>query len=321
MSMFFTADNLCTTILFPLSDKTTFKNCLKEVSMSKVLIMTDTVSGLSGEMAGKFGIKVVPAANILFDGRSYPDGVGITADEAYKLLQKNPDKFSTGTLNPSYLLDVYREVIKEHNDIVFMTIPVKLSAANKIAAMAADLLKQEAPQVNLRVIDSKAVACPQGLLAIAAAKAADTGMSSEQIISYVTEIRPKIGGLMLLDTLKYVYRTGRYSKTTAMIASLLQIKPINRVNLDGSMEVVDKVRKRQDGYNKLLEMIKKEAGTNSLHFMVSHSSSPEIAEEFIQLLKKEFDCLSMLVTEYSPIMGYASGPRCLFVGFHPELKI
>jgi DegV family protein with EDD domain len=288
--------------------------------MADVLIMTDTVSGLSSDLARQYGIEVVPAANILFEGKSYPDGVGITAGEAYKYLQQNPDKFSTATLNPSYLLELYRKICKGHSEILFMTIPAALSAANKIAIMAADLLKKEQPDVNLRVIDSRAVASPQGMLAIAAAKAAKKGLSIDQLVDYVGRIRPKIGGLMLLDTLKYVYRTGRYSKTTSMIATLLQIKPINRVNLDGTMEVVEKVRKRQDGYNRLIELIRKEAGTDQLHFIVSHSDAPEIADEFIQLLNKEFKCLSMAITEYSPIMGYASGPRCLFVGFHPELE-
>jgi DegV family protein with EDD domain len=288
--------------------------------MANVLIMTDTVSGLSIDLARQYGIKVVPAANIVFDGKSYPDGVGITAQEAYKLLQKNPDKFSTGTLNPSYLLELYRDICKNNREILFMTIPATLSAANKIALMAADLLKKEHPEVNLRVIDSKTVASPQGMLAIEAAKAAKKGLNIDQLIEYIGQIRPKIGGLMLLDTLKYVYRTGRYSKTASMIATLLQIKPINRVNPDGSMEVVDKVRKRQDGYNRLIELIKKEAGASELHFIVSHSDAPEIADEFIQILNKEFKVLSMAITEYSPIMGYASGPRCLFVGFHPELK-
>ncbi|MBN1191626.1 MAG: DegV family protein [Dehalococcoidales bacterium] len=290
--------------------------------MADVLIMTDTVSGLSSELAGRYGIEVVPAANIVFEGKSYPDGVGITPRDAYKFLQKNPDKFGTATLNPSYLLELYREICKKHpeREFVFLTIPVKLSAANKIALIAADLLKKEHPEVNMRVLDAKTVANPQGMLAIAAAKAAKKGLTIDQVVDYVERTRPKIGGLMMLDTLKYVYRTGRYSKTAAMIANLLQIKPINRVNLDGSMEVVDKVRKRQDGYNKLIELIKKEAATDKLHFMVSHSDSPEIADEFIAILNKEFDCLSMAITEYSPIMGYASGPRCLFIGFHPELE-
>ncbi len=287
--------------------------------MPKVQILTDSVSGISKELAKEFGIRIVPAADIMFEGKPYPDGVGITAEEAYRLLQRNPDKFSVATLNPSYLLEVYREVSKEAKEIVFITLASALSAANKIAIMAANLLKQEAPEINIKVIDSKTAAGAQGLLAIAASRAANSRMTLYQIVAFVAEARPKIGGIMLLDTLRYVYRTGRYSKTTAMIASLLQIKPINRINLDGRMEVVDKVRKRQDGYRRLIEIIRKESDTDSLHFMVSHASSPEIAEEFIQILKSEFNCLSIFVTEYSPIMGYASGPRCLFVGFHPEL--
>ena len=124
---------------------------------------------------------------------------------------------------------------------------------------------------------------------------------------------------MMLDTLRYVYRTGRMSKTAARLASLFQIKPINRVNKEGGLEVASKVRKRKDGYEKLIELIKGEAGTDSLHFMVSHANSPEIAEEFIGQLRQKFNCLSVLITEYSPIMGYAAGPKCIFVGFHPEL--
>ncbi len=289
--------------------------------MAKVLIMTDTVSGISQDLAKQYGIKVVPGANIIFNGKPYADGVDITTEEAYQMLQKDPDKFSTATLTPSYVLDIYREAIRESNDIIFLTFSSALSASNKIASMAADLLKKESPQVNLKVIDSKTAASPLALMAIAAAKAANTGLPLEKIVNFIAEVRGKTGGLMMLDTLKYVYRTGRYSKTTAVVASLLQIKPINRIKPDGTMEVVDKVRKRQDGYRRLVELIKQEAGTNSLHFIVSHASSPEIADEFVQLLKGEFSCLSMGITEYSPIMGYASGPRCLFVGFHPELSL
>jgi DegV family protein with EDD domain len=289
--------------------------------MSNVLIMTDTVSGISPELAREYGIRVVPGANIVFDGKLYADGAGITPEQAYQYLQKAPDKFSAATLNPSYLLEIYREVAKQANDIVFITFSSMMSAANKIANVAVDLLKKEQPQVNLKVIDSKTAASPLALLAIDAAKGARAGMSLEQIVNLVAETRKKTGGLMLLDTLRYVYRTGRYSKTSAMIASLLQIKPINRVKLDGTMEVVDKVRKRQDGYRRLIELIREESGTNSLHFIVSHAASPEIADEFVQLLKTEFNCLSMGITEYSPIMGYASGPRCLFVGFHPDLGL
>ena len=94
--------------------------------------------------------------------------------------------------------------------------------------MAADLLQQESPQTKMKVIDSNTAAGAQGLIAIAAAEAAAKGMSLDQLIGVVEQAKQKTGGIMLLDTLRYVYRTGRMSKTAARIASMLKIKPINQ---------------------------------------------------------------------------------------------
>ena len=88
---------------------------------------------------------------------------------------------------------------------------------------------------------------------------------------------------------------------------------------EGTLEMVDRVRKREDGYRKIMELIRKETGTEPLHFIVSHADAPDIGERASELLKQNFDCLSLAVTEYSPIMGYAVGPRCLFIGFQPEI--
>jgi DegV family protein with EDD domain len=289
--------------------------------MAKVLVMTDSVSGMSKEIAQQYGIKLIPAVNINISGKLYLDGVDITPEEAYRLIQKDPDSFKADTLSPRYLVDRFKEFSTESNQGVFITFAGSLSTTNKIVGMAADLIKTEMPQFDIRVIDSKTAAGAEGLMAIAAAKAANAGASLDQIVKFVTEARPKIGGIMLLDTLRYVYRTGRMSKTSAMLASLLQIKPINKIKPDGTFEVLDKVRKRPEGYKRLIELIKADVGTTSLHFMVSHSAAPEIAEEFVQILKGQFNCLSIAISEYSPIMGYSSGPRCLFVGYHPELGL
>jgi DegV family protein with EDD domain len=287
--------------------------------MSRVKVMTDTVSGISAELARKFGITVVPAANIVYDGQFFPDGVGISPQEAYRLLEQDADKFSASTLNPGYLLDIYREVSKESDSILFISFSYAFSAAGKIAALAADLLRQESPQVDIRVVDSKTAAGAQGLLAIAAAKAAARGMDLDRVIELTQRMRSKTVGLMMLDTLRYVYRTGRMSKTASRIASFFNIKPINRMTDEGTMELVDRVRKREDGYRKLMGLIKKEAKTDALHFMVSHASAPQMGETVTEMLRQNFNCLSLHLTEYSPIMGYAAGPGCIFIGFQPEM--
>ena len=126
---------------------------------------------------------------------------------------------------------------------------------------------------------------------------------------------------MLLDTLRYIYRTGRMTKDEALQYAKLKIKPINRMTDEGTVEPVDIVRKRTDGYSKLLELIRKEAGTDALHFIVSHANAPEMAERFVTQLRQEFNCLSVIISDYSPVMGYGSGPGAMFVGFQPELDL
>jgi len=289
--------------------------------MSNVRIMTDSVAGIPENLAEEYQIKVIPAANIIYDGTTYIDGVTLSVPEAYELIKKDPDKFTTSALTPGYILDEYRELSKKSSEIVHITMPLALSATFKTASLAAEMLQKESPQTSIRVIDGKTAASAQGLVVLAAARAAAQGKSLDEVADIVGQVRRKTGGIMMLDTMRYVYRTGRMSKMAARIVSLFKIKPINRMTDEGGLEFVDKVRKREDGYKKLIKLIKQEAGTDSLHFMVMHADAPEIAEEFIKLLRQEFNCLRVIVSEYSPIMGYAVGRGAIFVGFHPELHL
>jgi len=289
--------------------------------MPEVQVMTDSVSSISSELAKEYNIRIIPAANIVFDGCFYPDGIGISASQAYQFLEQDPDKFSASTLSPSDFINYFREASRKSNNIVHVSFSSALSGTSQLAVLAAEQFHQEEPHINIRVIDSKAAAGAQGLLAIIAAEAASIGMDLEQVVNVINQARQKTGGIMMLDTMRYVYRTGRMSKTAARLVSLLNIKPINRMTDEGTLELVDRARKREVGYQKLINVIKKEAGANPLHFMVSHANVPKMGERVSELLKQNFDCLSLAITEYSPIMGYAAGPGCIFIGFRPELDL
>jgi len=286
--------------------------------VQSVLVMTDSVAGIPSELAEQYRIRVVPAANIVFNGYTYLDGVTINAMEAYQLLRKDPDKFSTSAVSPGYLLEVYRKLSTETRDILFITISSALSAVSKTASIAIDLFRQESPETTIRLMDSKTVASGQGLVVLAAAKAAAQGMNLDQVANIAEDVRQKTGTLMLLDTLRYAYRTGRISKTSARIAAMFGIKPLNRVSGEGTVDFIGKVRKREAGIRRMLELIREEAGTDALHFMVMHADAPQIAEGISERLKQEFNCLGMIIGEYSPVMGYGAGPGAISVGFHPE---
>lgn len=289
--------------------------------MSTVLVMTDSVAGIPSELAEQYRIRVVPAANIVFNSHTYLDGVTINATEAYQLLRKDPDKFSTSAVSPGYLLEVYRQLSTEARDILFITISSALSAVSKTASLAIDLFRQESPETTIRLMDSKTVSSGQGLVVLAAAKAAAQGMNLDQVADVAGKVRQKTGTLILLDTLRYAYRTGRISKTSARIATMFGIKPLNRVSDEGTVDFIGMVRKREAGIKRMLELIRKEAGTDSLYFMIMHADAPKMAEEIGERLQQEFNCLGMVIGEFSPVMGYGSGPGAISVGFHPELGL
>ena len=289
--------------------------------MPNVVVMTDNVACIPSDVAEKNRIKIVPTANILFDGKAYTEGIDITASEAYELITRDPDKFETSAAAPGLLVDEYRKASVESNEILMITLSSKLSAFFNTASLAAEHFQKESPQTTIRIVDSRTCAGAQGLVVLAVAKEAAKGTDLDRLAGFAEEFRQKTGGLMLLDTLRYVYRTGRMTKDEALKAAKLKIKPINRMTDEGTIEPVDIVRKRSDGYSKLLEQIKKEVETDALHFIVSHANAPQFAEAFVKQLRSEFNCLSVIISDYSPVMGYGAGPGAMFVGFQPELDL
>jgi len=289
--------------------------------VANAVVMTDNVACIPADVAAQHGIWIVPTANILYDGRGYTEGVDITATEAYELIVKDPDKFETAATAPGVLVEEYRKAGAESQEILMITLSSALSAFFKTASVGAEQFQKESPQSRVRVVDSRTVAGAQGLIVLAVAREAAKGMGLEELASLAERVRQKTGGLMVLDTLRYIYRTGRMTKDEALEAAKLKIKPVNRLTDEGTVELVDIVRKRSDGYIKMVEQIKKEAETDALHFIVSHANAPQFAEALVKVLKKEFDCLSVMVSDYSPVMGYGAGPGAVFVGYQPEFDL
>ena len=289
--------------------------------MSNVLVMTDSVAGIPKEMAAQYHITTVPAAQILYNGRTYTEGVDITISEAYGLIEKDPDRFVTSAISPAFLIKSYRELNKQSDRILFITLSGSLSAVCRTAQNAIDIFTQESPKTTIKVFDSRTCSGAQGLIVLAAAKAAAKGMNLDEIIEVVTKVKENTGYLAMIDTLRCVYRTGRMSKIASQMAALFNIKPISRISKEGTLDYVTRTRKRDDGMNKIIELVKKETGKKPLHFWVMHADAPEIAEIFIKRLKENFDCLSMVNSEYSPVMGYGTGRGAISVGFHPELDL
>ncbi|MDD5126548.1 MAG: DegV family protein [Dehalococcoidales bacterium] len=287
--------------------------------MTRLTIMTDTIAGIPRELAEQLGIRVVPTAYIIFDEHQYIEGVTLDTAQAYQLLRQAPDKFNTAAISPDYLLNVYRELSQKSSDILFITISLALSSVSRSAAVAADIFKQESPDTTIRILDSRNAASGQGLIVLAAARAAAQGRNLERVTEIAEQTRQKTGNVVLLDTLRYVYRTGRVPRFASLLGGAFGIKPLSRIRIDGELHPAGIVRTLTSGFTKMVDMIKEEAATDALHFMIMHADAPQSAAELAALLQSRFKCLSMIISEFSPVMAYGAGPGSLSIGFHSEL--
>jgi DegV family protein with EDD domain len=120
-----------------------------------------------------------------------------------------------------------------------------------------------------------------------------------------------------MDTIRYIYRSGRIPKVAAVAGSILNIKPLFTFS-SGTPHFIGAVRNRERGLARLLKEIRRKTGDCPLHAAVMHVYAQEQAEVLKERISSEFDCVELWVTEFSPLMGYACGTGTLGVAFYPE---
>jgi DegV family protein with EDD domain len=282
----------------------------------KVAIVADSMACLTKEQVEQYGITIAPIP-LSFQGKIYRDWVDITPSEAYELFLKDPASFKTAGAVPSIFIEAYRQASKRAQNIFCTTLSSKLSGACEAAQKAIEEVRKELPQLSIEVLDSKTVTASEGLIALAAARAAETGKNLAEVVEVAEEIRDKVTFLALLDTIRHVYRTGRIPKIAALAGSMLNIKPI-LTSSAGVIRFIGATRSRERGIDKMLKIMKDKVGQNPVHVAVMHAYVPDEAEKLKERVASEFNCSELWVTELSPVMGYATGTGTLGLAFYLE---
>ena len=284
-------------------------------ALQKVAIVTDSIACLTKELVEQYKIRIVPI-NIIFQGRVYKDWVDITPAEAYELLLKDPESFKTSAINPDDCFEAYRQASQNAKNIFFVTVSIQLSGVYNVAHAARERAKTELPGVAIEVLDSHTATAAQGFIVLAAARAVEEGKSPAEVVKAAEEMREKVRCLVVLDTMRHVYRSGRVPKAAAQAGSLLNIRPIFTVS--GAVNFVGVARSRESGIKRILKGMHNKVGQKPVHVAVMHAYAPEEAEKLKERVSSEFDCAELWVTEFSPVIGYACGTGTLGLAFYPE---
>ena len=283
--------------------------------MQNVAIVTDSVSNLPPEVTKKHSITIVPI-NICFQGEIYRDVLDVSPTEAYEMVLQDPENFSTSPASPGHYMEAFREASKHARNLLCLTLSSKLSTGYNIARLAAKQAGDEMNDITVEVMDSQNVTAAEGFIALVAAQAAEEGKTFEEVLAIADEMRRRVTFIVLLDTVRYVYRTGRIPKIAAQVASRLNIKPILSSSPDGRIRFVGAVRKKESGIDRILRMMRDKVGQGQVHVAIMHAYAPEEAEKLKERVAQEFNCAELWTTEMTPVMGYACGTGTVGMAFY-----
>lgn len=217
-----------------------------------VRIIVDSSTDVSETYREK--IREVPLS-VCFGQTEYLDGVTLEKQEFYKKLVESDVLPTTGQATPVAFDAVFREVAAAGDSAVVITLASPLSGTYQSACLAAESYD------NIYVVDGMTVAIGTGVLAEFAADLAEQGMEAEKIAEMVTLKREDVRVIALLDTLEYLKKGGRISKTVAFAGGVLNIKPVVTIQ-DGQVQLIGKARGSKNGNNLLVEKINESGGVD-----------------------------------------------------------
>ncbi len=284
--------------------------------MPQVAVITDSIACLTRELVDQYGIFIVPI-NFYFNDKVYRDWVDVTPSQAYELFLKDPDSFKTSAPSPEEFLDVYRKATQKAKDVLFVTVSVKLSSIYNSALQSMKLAMSEFPGNNIEVIDSGTATAAEGFVALAAARAASQDKNLQEVTNAAIDVQNKVTCVLVLDTIKHVYRSGRIPKVAAQVGSALSIRPLLAI-VHGKVEFDGAVRNKEHGVNRMLDAMRVKVGSAPVHVSVMHAYDLEGAEKLKDRVAGEFNCVELWISEFSPVMGYATGTGTLGLAFYTD---
>lgn len=284
--------------------------------MVNVAIVTDSIANVTKELAEQHRITIVPI-RLLVQGKIYRDMVDMTPSQAYELFLQDPENFKTSPSAPGHYLEAYQEASKQARNILCVTLSSRLSTGYDMACVAKEQAKDELPGVSIEVMDSLNVTAAEGFIALSAARAAAEGKDLAEVVKEAEEVRDKVTFIVLLDTIRHIYRTGRIPKVASKVGAMLNIRPI-LTSSSGLVRFKGIARNRKQGINRILQEMMQRVGKSPVHVAVMHAYCPDEAEELKERIASEFNCAELFITEFTPVMGYATGTGTIGFAFYSE---
>ncbi|MBQ4590424.1 MAG: DegV family protein [Clostridia bacterium] len=281
-----------------------------------VKIIVDSASDIKVSFAEQQNIGFAPLRTILA-GTEYRDGIDIVPDEFFEKLEANKEVARTSQVNVSEFAAMFEEAVRAGDDVIVITISSGLSGTCQSALVAA----QDYPG-RVYVIDSLSATAGEQVLIEQAIRRRDEGWTAAQIFEELDEMRKKARLFVTLETLEYLKRGGRISKTSAAVGGLLNIKPLLTLNGEGKLETVGKARGVKMSHKMMNDSIRAAGGIN-FDYPVVLTYAGDLADGAVtNYLEDSRDIFGdhidqLTIGQLGCVIGTHSGPGAIVVSFVP----
>jgi DegV family protein with EDD domain len=271
-----------------------------------VAIVTDSVADLPPEVVKELAITVVPLT-VRFGGDVYRDGIDLNPDQFYFRLKSSRALPATSVPPPVAYADVYDKLAETTNEIVVVSLTSKLSATYQVALQAVGLMKKKA---RVEVLDSEWAIMAEGFIAIAAARAAQSGASLNAVLDVASRTKQRVDMYAAFDTLEYLERGGRIGKAQAFLGSLLKVNPIISLK-DGEVYPVGRERSRNKAIDRLYDLATNFGEIEAL--AVEYAVDLDEATRLLERLHSRYPQVPVYISRASPVIGTHTGPGLIVV--------
>ncbi|MDF2539467.1 MAG: DegV protein [Herbinix sp.] len=283
-------------------------------NVKKFIITTDTTCDLPQEYLIQHNIKLLPLY-YSFSGTVYGDKNELSSKDFYAKMRGGAMP-TTMAVNPDSAREVFTGLLEEGYDILHIAFSSGLSGSCSVAVTVARELCEEKPEVKITVIDSLCASLGEGLLVHKAAELKESGKTMEEIADWLEQNKLNLCHVFTVDDLHHLHRGGRVSKATAIIGTLINVKPVLHVDNEGHLIPLENARGRKKSLITLVDNMEKriDGFQNNIVF-ISHGDCEEDAKFVAAQIKERFGIDKCLINCISPTIGSHAGPGTVALFF------
>ena len=280
--------------------------------MREFVITVNSTVDLPREWVEERNVPVIPLKYTI-DGQTYTDMYGLSGKEFFEKLREG--KMSvTSQVNPDEAKEAFEPFLKEGKDILHLGFSSGLSGTYNSMRIAGEELSEEYPEAKVIVIDSLCACLGEGLLLYKALQLKEAGKSIDEVALWVEENKLHICHNVTVDDLNHLHRGGRVSKATAVLGTMVQIKPIIHMDNEGKLQVIAKERGRKKSLNKIVDMaVEQSKGWENDMVMITHGDCIEDAEYVAGLVREKMGVSQILINNIGTVIGSHTGPGVVAV--------